>query len=450
MKKLLYTICLLLALLCIFTACDKQEAPQTEPNPTDTENKQPAHVHSFGEWTVLESSNCATQGKEKRTCTCGESETRTLDISSHSFANGVCLLCGATDGLAYKASTDGTSFLVNGIGTCAATDIVIPAYRDGKPITGIEENAFLNCTALVSVKIPATVKKIGGAAFAGCTSLTTVEMAEGVTEIGEEAFYACTQLSRITLPASIQKATSPFINCPSLQYTLYNNGKYLGNTTTPCLYLAGVADTTVSFFEVATGTKIIDNAFHECTALSSITLPTSLSCISGDAFYDCTTLTNVFITDLAAWCAIEFSDSPDTPFYRASNLYLNNTLVTHLDIPSSVTELKKYAFYGCESITSVTLPDGMTSIASYAFRKCIALASLTIPASVINIGYNAFGECSSLTAVNFAQTDGWWCADSASATNGTAISTAALSSSSVAATCLTSNYCYKVWHRTVE
>ena len=79
-------------------------------------------------------------------------------------------------------------------------------------------------------------------------------------------------------------------------------------------------------------------------------------------------------------------------FYDCSGL-------TSLTLPSSVTSIGWYAFYGCSGLTSLTLPSGVTSIGYEAFRGCSGLTSLTIPSSVTEIGDYAFKGCSGLTSL---------------------------------------------------
>ena len=73
--------------------------------------------------------------------------------------------------------------------------------------------------------------------------------------------------------------------------------------------------------------------------------------------------------------------------------------LTHIDIPSSVTLIGDNAFYDCDSLKEVEIPGSVTSIGSYAFSFCSSLSSVTIPSSVTSIGYSAFGYCKNLSNV---------------------------------------------------
>lgn len=147
-------------------------------------------------------------------------------------------------------------------------------------------------------------------------------------------------------------------------------------------------------------THIGDRAFYECDKLISITLPSSLTNIGESSFSGCDALKNVYITDIAAWCAIDFGNC-ETPMFYAQNLFLNGELVRDLVIPDGVTSINSYAFYCVNSLTSVTIPDSVARIGQFAFNCCSNLKTINISDRVIRLGRGAFktywesnGRCS--------------------------------------------------------
>ena len=145
--------------------------------------------------------------------------------------------------------------------------------------------------------------------------------------------------------------------------------------------------------------SIGDNAFSYCSGLTSVTIGNSVTSIGWGAFSYCTGLTSVHISDIAAWCNIDFARSDSNPLYYAHHLYLNGEEVKDLVIPNSVTSIGEEAFYNCSALTSVTIGNGVTSIGAYAFDGCSALTSVTIGNSVESIWYGAFANCPELLDV---------------------------------------------------
>ena len=108
--------------------------------------------------------------------------------------------------------------------------------------------------------------------------------------------------------------------------------------------------------------KLGDYVFFDCSGLTSLTLPSSVTKIGCYALSNCIGLTS-------------------------------------LTLPSSVTEIGEHAFLNCRGLTNFTIPSGVTKIGGAAFFSCYGLISLTIPSSVTAIGGFAFNDCSGLTSI---------------------------------------------------
>ena len=132
------------------------------------------------------------------------------------------------------------------------------------------------------------------------------------------------------------------------------------------------------------GTSIADYAFNDCTAMTSVTIPNSVTSIGIYAFKNCSGLTNITI--------------PNSVTSIGSNAFFRCSSLTSVEIPNSVTSIKEYAFYDC-GLTSVTIPNSVTSIGDSVFSNCSGLTSVTIPNSVTSIGDSVFSNCSGLTSV---------------------------------------------------
>ena len=116
-----------------------------------------------------------------------------------------------------------------------------------------------------------------------------------------------------------------------------------------------------------------------------------MTSIGEKAFYDCYRLDSVHISDIAAWCNIDFKYRDSNPLYYAHHLYLNGEEVKDLVIPNSVTSIGKYAFHGCSGLTSVTIGNSVTRIGQNAFANCTELLDVYCYAeNVPSTSSNAF------------------------------------------------------------
>ena len=129
-----------------------------------------------------------------------------------------------------------------------------------------------------------------------------------------------------------------------------------------------------------------DKCFSGCSGLTSITIPSSVTSLGAWCFWGCG-LTSITIpssiTSLAEYC-----------FSGCSGL-------TSITIPPSVTSLGGDCFSYCSSLTSITIPSSVTSLGSYCFFECIGLTSITIPSSVTFLGESCFRNCTNLESIYF-------------------------------------------------
>lgn len=84
-------------------------------------------------------------------------------------------------------------------------ELVIPAYIDGLPVRKINEAAFIACSRITSVRIPATVREIGARAFVDCWALKSVMFESGISVVGEAAFSNCVALTSIRFPKTLSR-----------------------------------------------------------------------------------------------------------------------------------------------------------------------------------------------------------------------------------------------------
>ena len=382
-----------------------------------------------------------------------------LDIPSTVTHNGATYTVTSIGNWAFRDCSGLTSVTipnsVTSIGDLAFTDCIgMTSVTIGNSVTSIGRAAFDGCSGLTSFTIPNSVTTIDDAVFRDCTGLTSVTIGNSVTSIGQEAFEDCTSLNSVYYTGDIAGwcAISFWCNVVNKKSNplYYANNLYIGNSSTPVTDLVIPASVTViqtgSFIGCSslTSVTIPDGvtsigayAFNDCTGLTSVTIPNSVISIGTGAFYDCSGLTSVTIGnsvtsiredafngcsnlnsvyytgDVAGWCGISFhgdgssylyNSKTSNPLYYGENLYIGNTLVTDLVIPTSVTSIKRCSFICC-SMTSVTIPNSVTSIEEEAFYHCTNLTSITIPNSVTSIGAKAFGCGSSLNTVNYNATN---------------------------------------------
>ena len=203
--------------------------------------------------------------------------------------------CHSTYGyLQYRL--EGGKAVITGYDADMQKNVSIPDTIEGCSVTTIREGAFMDCSLLVAIDIPDTVKVIEDDAFRKCRSLTEVEMGNAVTEIGNSAFAHCKKLTAITIPDSVTYlGDRVFYQCGALTtVTVGNKVKEIRKDTfNGCKNLLSAA-------LGAEVTTIGEHAFGGCARLTTITIPADITAIDARAFQDCKRLRDVYFAGTEA------------------------------------------------------------------------------------------------------------------------------------------------------
>jgi len=306
------------------------------------------------------------------------------------------------------------------------SEIVLPRYYKGYPVTSIGQSAFSGVTTLTSVVlneglqfigswafmglnvneiiIPGSVKSIGVAAFASITTLTSVTLNEGLRRIGDSAF-SLTSITEITIPSTVTSlAHNAFDSNVSaillgtleqLRFEIineeaiilgFNFGQEVSNLIIPT-HINGHPVTSIgdwAFGGITTLTSVTLNeglqtiggcAFAE-TSITEITVPSTVMSIYSGAFERIITLTSVTLNE---------------GLQTIGNGAFQGTSITEIVIPSTVTSIFHFAFWDITTLTSVTLNEGLQTIGHQAFFGT-SITEITIPSTVTSIGWGAFSS----------------------------------------------------------
>lgn len=298
-------------------------------------------------------------------------------------------------------------------GCAALSEVTFPAS-----LKTIESSVFDGCRNLSEVKLPASLTAIQSSVFHRCSAKTvfydgSLEQWNHITADNDVLGYSCPSLVMDDYTAQFipveDDPDHPFPGPPPKTVTIT---KYTGTESTVIL------PSTISSWPV---TKIGEDALKDNTTITSVTIPASVTEIGSNAFADCTNLTSVnyegdwskltiqsgnpAVQDAAKDAANEqLFDFEFTPDNTAVIVKHYRGAAADVTIPSRykgkpVTVIDPVAFYNNSAVTSVTIPDSVTAIPDYAFGYCSQLTNISIPNSVTFIGFSAFNSCTSLKSI---------------------------------------------------
>ena len=352
------------------------------------------------------------------------------------------------------------------------TEFVVEGATDGtSQLKEIDSHAFLNCKKLASITLPNSVTYLGdddpnsieGGVFEGCESFTSFTFPSSYASrnlpsftfkecknlatinwngynpkrLNNSAFYNCDKITWSQIPQSVEELGSTcFYDCEALtsvdlsKIKKMDTGVFWGTPLTSVEWPAAVTEipantfwacgklTTIKGIPGQPGawdniTKIGENAFNMCVALTTIKLPAELKTIDAQAFRSCDHLATVdygtkveTIGDGAFWSTgalkkFFFKGSVKT---LGANAFRESGL-TCVHLKGDMT-IGNEAFRECRSLKYVEFPatssatQPLTYVAEGMFAGCTSLPFITLPSTVTEIKANAFNGCSHLNYVN--------------------------------------------------
>ncbi|MFR1739145.1 MAG: leucine-rich repeat protein [Clostridia bacterium] len=341
-------------------------------------------------------------------------------------------------------------------GCSSLTEIEIP-----EGVKSIDYGAFLDCNKLTTITLPASLTSFGGAVFSGLSRLTEIKVADGnnsfkfengilLSKDGKKMYMALLTLTEINVPNgvvsivvdSLSGSSATKIILPDTVSSNLGGAVFQGMNKLTTIELSSTSKNlklvdgnlysydgkrfikymgSSKNFTVPEGVETLVNG---CIAksMTTLNLPSTLKVIEG---WSLTGMSGVNLLNIPASVTTMYTYSfhantklrvaEGNATYKSIDdvLILNKAgtkvimasrNATTYNIPNTVTEIEKNAFYYCTKMISITIPDSVTTIGAGAFYSCSSLKEITIPQSVTSIGADAFLHCGNLTAINIKGT----------------------------------------------
>lgn len=311
---------------------------------------------------------------------------------------------------------------------------------------GVEvlEGAFEACMELTQIKLPSTLRRLGGAAFYGCISLSSINIPLSLDSIESDTFWGCGSLKSLSLPENILSIGSNAFESSGLQSIILPAN--LTSIGSEAFYYSD----SLRSIEIPANVKFIGSgAFMDCKSLSSFSvnwedpLPidttmflrvdiandtllvpggTSNKYKSADVWKDFGYIIEKDCLIASGYCGAEgdstnlrwelscdsvltISGSGEMADYRIGKYtkapWLQNwTLaIKHVVITDGVTNIGNRAFYLCQLLETATMSNSVIHIGEEAFYMCLALKNITLSDSLTQIGDYAFENCKNLPEI---------------------------------------------------
>ena len=223
--------------------------------------------------------------------------------------------------------------------------LTIPYMINGRDVTAIQADTFVNDERITSVTMPGTLKEIGKNCFNGCPNLKEVKLRGNVNEF-REVFCGCTALEKMIFPQGVGSIIASFKDCTALTYVRFSRSV---STIDEESFKGCTALTDIEWLG---NMNSLNDSFDGCTGLEEVILPGGLIRIDG-AFDGCTALRSISF--------------PDTLLYITSG-FSGCTALTELTLPEKLLFVND-AFDGCKELSKVRSSQ-MTTISASSFTGC--------------------------------------------------------------------------------
>ena len=331
-----------------------------------------------------------------------------------------------TDGILYELN-EGGNYTVVGVTDKGLTEIAVPAYHNGRPVTEIAQAAMQNCADLRSLAVDASVTYIAPEALYGCGNLETLELpfigasrgavgAEAVlgylfgeteyansVEVGQ--YYSNTGFAFYYLPQNLHGIA--VTDADAVGY-----GAFSGVSSLKSVALTAVSLGERAFYDCASLADIVldegllsvgASAFARCSALADIVLPASVQAVGARVFDECSSLVSLTLPFIGANAAAGGAEG--ALGYLFGDLSSGDMVLVNQNYAgvqayfparfaeitlTNAQQLATGALQGLTMLRSVGWNDGLAAIGSYALYGCTGIPSIRLPASLKTVGDRAF------------------------------------------------------------
>lgn len=284
---------------------------------------------------------------------CSSLETVDLPEGLKSIGNSAFYSCDSLNNILFPSTL--TEIGEKAFGSCDGLSIV----EISENINFIGNNVFEYCHGLTNVNMSSCkIKKIPDNAFLNCTKLVTITLPDQLSEIGNNSFFQCSSLKLVKIPDNVNVIREyAFSHCVLLDNIIIPHGV----TTIPAY------------------------SFYGCSSLSNISLPPTIVSIGGYAFAYCKSLVSISL--------------PSSIVQIGREAFSNCSILDQMELPSVITKLEIGIFSGCKKLRIVNIPTNVFNIAHGAFNDCCSLKEIELPATVDVIENEAFRNCVGLEKI---------------------------------------------------